>query len=37
MLPFFTERYGNPHSVEHVMGNEAEAAVENARAARSPR
>jgi cysteine desulfurase len=32
MLPFFTERYGNPHSVEHVMGNDAEAAVEAARA-----
>jgi cysteine desulfurase len=31
MLPFFTERYGNPHSVEHAMGNDAEAAVENAR------
>src|SRR5215469_18972248 len=32
MLPWFTERYGNPHSVEHVMGTEAEAAVEDARA-----
>ena len=32
MLPFFTERYGNPHSVEHVMGHDAEAAVETARA-----
>ncbi len=32
MLPFFTERYGNPHSVEHAMGQEAEAAVEAARA-----
>jgi len=32
MLPFFTERYGNPHSVEHVMGHDAEAAVEAARA-----
>jgi cysteine desulfurase len=31
MLPFFTERYGNPHSVEHAMGNDAEAAVEIAR------
>lgn len=31
MLPFFTEHYGNPHSVEHVMGNDAEAAVEAAR------
>jgi cysteine desulfurase len=32
MLPWFTEHYGNPHSVEHVMGLEAEAAVETARA-----
>jgi len=32
MLPFFTERYGNPHSVEHTMGQDAEAAVEAARA-----
>jgi cysteine desulfurase len=32
MLPWFTEHYGNPHSVEHVMGTEAEAAVEDARA-----
>jgi cysteine desulfurase len=32
MLPFFTERYGNPHSVEHKMGQDAEAAVEAARA-----
>jgi cysteine desulfurase len=31
MLPFFTERYGNPHSAEHAMGNDAEAAVETAR------
>jgi cysteine desulfurase len=31
MLPWFTERFGNPHSVEHVMGREAEAAVEAAR------
>jgi cysteine desulfurase len=31
MLPWFTEDYGNPHSVEHVMGTEAEAAVEDAR------
>lgn len=31
MLPWFTERVGNPHSVEHVMGREAEAAVEAAR------
>ena len=32
MLPWFTEDYGNPHSVEHVMGLKAEAAVEAARA-----
>lgn len=32
MLPFFSEQYGNPHSVEHAMGRAAEAAVEHARA-----
>jgi cysteine desulfurase len=32
MLPWFSEQYGNPHSVEHVMGRRAEAAVETARA-----
>jgi cysteine desulfurase len=32
MLPFFTERYGNPHSVEHNMGQDAEAAADAARA-----
>jgi cysteine desulfurase len=32
MLPWFTERFGNPHSSEHAMGREAEAAVEAARA-----
>ena len=32
MLPFFTERFGNPHSVEHAIGRDAEAAVEAARA-----
>jgi cysteine desulfurase len=31
MLPWFAEHYGNPHSVEHVMGVEAEVAVEEAR------
>ncbi len=31
MLPFFSEDYGNPHSVEHVMGRKAEDAVEAAR------
>ena len=32
MLPWFTERFGNPHSGEHAMGREAEDAVETARA-----
>jgi len=32
MLPFFTERFANPHSAEHAMGLDAEAAVEAARA-----
>ncbi len=32
MLPWFIERYGNPHSAEHQMGLDAEAAVEEARA-----
>ncbi len=32
MLPWFTERFGNPHSAEHRMGHEAEEAVEAARA-----
>ena len=31
MLPYFTEEYGNPHSAEHVMGQTAETAVEDAR------
>ena len=31
MLPWFTERFGNPHSAEHAMGRAAEAAVERAR------
>ena len=31
MLPFFSEQYGNPHSVEHAMGQAAEAAVDRAR------
>jgi cysteine desulfurase len=30
MLPYFTEKFGNPHST-HGMGQEAEAAVERAR------
>ena len=33
MLPWFTEQFGNPHSAEHEMGRQAEAAVEQARAA----
>jgi len=32
MLPWFSERFGNPSSAEHVLGREAEAAVEGARA-----
>ncbi len=32
MLPWLSEDYGNPHSVEHVMGRKAETAVEEARA-----
>ena len=31
MWPYFSEEYGNPHSVEHAMGRRAEAAVEAAR------
>ncbi len=32
MLPWFTEQYGNPHSAEHRMGQDAAGAVEDARA-----
>ena len=32
MLPWFTERFGNPHSAEHALGREAEDAVDRARA-----
>ena len=32
MLPWFTEFFGNPHSAEHALGRQAEAAVEQARA-----
>jgi cysteine desulfurase len=32
MWPWFTERFGNPHSVHHAYGREAEQAVEAARA-----
>ena len=31
MLPYFTEKFGNPGSVTHVYGREAEAAVERSR------
>ena len=31
MMPFLTDKFGNPHSVEHRYGWEAEAAVEVAR------
>lgn len=31
MLPWFTERFGNPHSVDHEWGWQAEEAVEAAR------
>jgi cysteine desulfurase len=32
MLPYFTEKFGNPHATTHAYGREAEAAVERARA-----
>ena len=32
MLPFFTERFGNAHSAEHALGQDAEDAIEVARA-----
>lgn len=31
MLPYFTEKFGNPHSLTHAYGREAAAAVEIAR------
>ena len=32
MLPYFTERFGNPSGRQHAFGQEAYAAVEEARA-----
>ena len=34
MLPFLTERFGNPHSKSHALGRQAEEAVEEAREVR---
>ncbi len=31
MMPWFSEKFGNPHSVTHAYGREAETAVERAR------
>lgn len=31
MLPYFSEHFGNPHSIQHVVGRTAAAAVERAR------
>ena len=33
MMPWFTERFGNPHSINHGFGEDAAAAVEEARRA----
>lgn len=32
MLPFFSEKFGNPHSRTHIFGHEAEEAIDKARA-----
>ncbi len=32
MLPYFSERFGNPHSAQHAMGRAAEEAIDAARA-----
>jgi cysteine desulfurase len=37
MIPWLREHFGNPSSRSHAWGWEAEEAVEDARAARSPR
>ena len=31
MLPYFTNLYGNPHSINHVFGKKAKEAVEESR------
>jgi cysteine desulfurase len=31
MMPYFTQEFGNPHSIQHEPGRRAEAAVEHAR------
>ena len=31
MKPYFTESYGNPHSINHSFGRDAQSAIENAR------
>jgi len=31
MMPFFTSKYGNPHSSNHKYGHETHSAVESAR------
>jgi cysteine desulfurase len=31
MLPYFSEKFGNPHSIQHVVGRTAAAAAERAR------